>query len=123
MLLRESGETKKVDYNLKAIVDLELDSGVENGDALLAFVDAINGTDQNELERARAVVEERMGGNAVVEAAVVTANFSMLDRVANAVGIPLEDFVVNKTQDFWEELGLDNYPSASYTPEGGFKYM
>ena len=123
MLLRESGKTKKMNYNLKAIVDLDLDSGVENGDVLLAFADAISGTDQAELKRARAVVEERMGGNAVIEAAIVASNFSMLDRIANAVGIPLEDFVVSKTQDFWAELGIDKYPSASYTPEGGFKYM
>ena len=123
MLLRESGETKKMNYNLKAIVDLDLDSGVENGDVLLAFADAISGTDQAELKRTRAVVEERMGGNAVIEAAIVASNFSMLDRIANAVGIPLEDFVVSKTQDFWAELGIDKYPSASYTPEGGFKYM
>lgn len=123
MLLRESGKTKKMNYNLKAIVDLDLDSGVENGDVLLAFADAISGTDQAGLKRARAVVEERMGGNAVIEAAIVASNFSMLDRIANAVGIPLEDFVVSKTQDFWAELGIDKYPSASYTPEGGFKYM
>lgn len=123
MLLRESGETKNVKYNLKAVINLDLDSGVENGDALLAFADAVCGTDQAEIKRARAVVEERMGGNAVIEAAVVAANFSMLDRIANAVGIPLEDFVVTKTQDFWAELGIDKYSSASDTPEGGFKYL
>lgn len=116
MLLRESGQTKDMSYDLKAVVDPRINSGVENEDVLLAFSDAVAGTDRAILDRARAALENRMGGAAIVEASVTAANFSMLDRVANAIGIPLDPLFERATRDFRGGLGIDDYRSARNTP-------
>ena len=46
---------------------------------------AMAGPDRATLDAARRVLRERMGAPAVVTASLIAANFSMLDRVANAI--------------------------------------
>ena len=50
-----------------------------------------------------------------MEAAATVATFSMLDRIANATGIPLETEMVKMSADFREGLGINNYYSAGNT--------
>ncbi len=56
-----------------------------------------------------------MGSGATIEAAATAANFSMLDRVANAVGIQIESMAIEQTEDFRGELGINQYVSAANT--------
>ncbi len=71
--------------------------------------------DTAELAAARDAVAERLGPDAVTSASIICANFSMLDRVANAIGISVDSMIVKPTADFRESLGINTFPSAVNT--------
>jgi len=116
-VLRASAEAKNIPVNLAAVTDSSLDSGIENGDVLLRFADAVCGPGGAPLETARAELLQRMGSAALVEAAALAANFSTNDRAANAIGIPLESMFLVGSETYRKELGINDYPSARNTPE------
>ena len=118
-MLRESAKSHKSEVNLRAVMDPSIDSGIEHGHALLAFADAVTGTDSAALATAHERLHDEMGDAALVQAAAIIANFSMNDITANATGIPLESMIVTASTDFREPLGLDAFPSArnSLSPE------
>lgn len=74
-----------------------------------------SGTKTVAYSTARAALAERMGAGAVVEAAITVANFGMVDRIANSIGIPLDAMAVSATSDFRAVLGIDQFPSARNT--------
>jgi len=116
-MLRASAEAKNIPVNINATIDSSLDSGVEHGDVLLRFVDAVCGPDNQAVEPARTALLDRMGPAALVEAAAIAANFSTNDRAANAIGIPLEGMFLVGSATYRKELGIDDYPSARNTPD------
>lgn len=116
-MLRASAAANNIPVNLAAVTNPALDSGIEHGDVLLAFADAVTGADHGAVETARARLLERMGPRALVEAAAIAANFTMNDCAANAIGIPLEGVFLTDTATFRRELGIDDFPSARNTPE------
>jgi hypothetical protein len=92
-----------------------LDSGVPGGELLLAFSDAVIGTDRAVLDAARTALAEGLGPAAVPAASAIAANFSKNDRIANGAGIPVDDMVMKATVDIREQLGLNDYRSAVNT--------
>lgn len=100
---------------MMALTKPGVDSGVPDGDVLIAFSNAVTGTDVATLNAARAALESRMGPNALVEAAVTAANFSMVDRIANGIGIPMEAPFVEGTADFRADVGINDFLSARNT--------
>ena len=86
-MLRASAEAKNIPVNLAAVTDSSLDSGVEHGDVLLRFADAVCGADNSVMGPARTALLDRTGPAALVETAAIAANFSTNDRVSNAFGI------------------------------------
>ena len=113
-MLRASAEAKNIPVNLTCVVDPSVDSGIENGDVLLRFADAVCGADVASLEIARTELLERLGPAVLVE---VAGHFSINDRAANAIGIPMESFFLNGSETYRKELGIDDYPSARNTPD------
>jgi hypothetical protein len=99
----------------RALVEPTRDSGVPGGALLIAFADALIGTDRAALDAARAALAAELGPEAVSAAAAVAANFGKNDRIANALGIPLEEVIVKAAAALRAELGLDAYPSAVNT--------
>ena len=71
--------------------------------------------DPIELGAARDVIADLFGPAAVTTASIIAANFSMLDRVANAIGISVDSMIVKPSADFREQLGINAYPSAANT--------
>lgn len=114
-MLRESGKINNEDYNLQGAVDPTVDSGVEHGRELVNFASAVAGTDEAALVAARSALLEAMGSPAVVSASVIAANFSMLDRIANVIGIGLDDMFVKPSAEIRDMLGINAYPSAANT--------
>ena len=92
-----------------------MEIGVPGGALLLAFADAIIGTDRAALDAARSALAEGLGPAAVPAAAAIAANFSKNDRIANGAGIPVDDMVLKVTGDIREQLGLNDYRSAFNT--------
>ena len=116
-MLRASAEAKNIPVNLAAVTDSSLDSGVEHGDVLLRFADAVCGADNSVMGPARTALLDRTGPAALVETAAIAANFSTNDRVSNAFGIPLEGMFLVGSETYRKELGIDDYPSARNTPD------
>ena len=108
-----------MDINLKALIQPDLDVGVPGGARLLAFADAIIGSDRAALDQARTALAAELGPDSVSGAASMAANFSKNDRIANGLGIPVDPMVLKITEDIRAELGLDDYRSAVNT----FKHM
>ena len=108
-----------MNVNPEALVRPELDTGVPSGDLLLAFAEAIIGTDRKALDDARAALAKALGPAAVSGASAVAGNFSKNDRVANGIGIPVDEMIFNGTEELREQLGLNDYKSAENT----FRHM
>ena len=115
MVLRESGRLIEKTFNVAALVRPSEDVGVDEGDVLLAFADAVLGTDPAVLERARKELKARLGSAAVVGASAIVANFTKNDRIANGLGLPMESAVMKEIVELREELGLNDYRSAANT--------
>jgi len=92
-----------------------LDTGVPGGDLLLAFSDAVIGSDPAALDKARSALAEELGPAAVSAAAAVAANFTKNDRIANGLGIPIDAFAMEGHKDLREQLGLNDFRSAVNT--------
>ena len=92
-----------------------LDIGVEGGAELLAFADAVLGSDAAVLDGARSALSDRLGPQAVSAASIIAANFSKNDRIANGLGIPMEKHAIEATVEIREALGLNEYRSAVNT--------
>ena len=81
----------------------------------MKFTAAITQADDAALDAARNALVDKMGSPAVVSAAIIAANFSMLDRIANAIGISLDGMMLQPSADIREQLGINDYPSAVNT--------
>jgi len=112
VVLRASAEISGKELNLRAIVDRDVSIGDASGDLLLAFADAVVGTDNAALAAIQQRVLDTLGAEALRSAAAVGANFSRNDRIANGIGIPLEREFVTQGADLRALLDLDRFLSA-----------
>jgi hypothetical protein len=66
------------------------DSGIPHAAVLVALAEAAAGTNDGTLAEARAAVLQELGGEPLIDAAAVVANFGRMVRVADATGTPLD---------------------------------
>jgi hypothetical protein len=85
------------------------DGGVPHGALLVEFAEAVLDGDDARLSKARAVMRDTLGANALVDAAAVVGFFNAIDRVADATGIPLDPERVGQTADLRAQLGIDAF--------------
>ncbi len=110
MLLRGSGEHTGDTYDFRSIHGEELDTcGIPHAELLSHFAEAVVGTDAARLARLRAEVKDTLGAEALVDSAAVAAIFNAVVRIADATGIPLEDYKADMTTGLRSELGIDRY--------------
>lgn len=89
------------------------DAGIEHGALLLAFTEAVMRGEPatTERERLRAVLSpERF-----VEVAAVIGSFNVVDRIADATGIPLDAAMMAMSQDVRTDLDLTRFASSANT--------
>lgn len=91
------------------------DAGVPGGTELLAYAQAVIGSGAARLEAARTALASRLSPATVTAAAAVAGNFSKNDRIANAIGIPVDPNDLATTRDIRSSLGLDDFRSAMNT--------
>ena len=108
-MLRASGRHADRDFRLDAIMRHGVASDVPNGEALLAFADAVLGRNDAALARARLTVLEALGEAALVDAAAVIGGFDGITRIADATGIPLEPEKAAATADFFAALDIGQF--------------
>ncbi len=114
MLLQGSSQTDEID--LTAALNSHADNGIPHGTTLNTFAEAVLGTEDAALESIRNTLVAELGPQALVDAAAVVATFMQMDRIADATGIPLDNTVMDLTDGFRAELGLNDYGSAQNTP-------
>ena len=113
MQLRGSSPTSDID--LHAAVNANTENGVPQGALLNTFAEAVLGKDDARLDTVRNAIVTELGPAALVDAAAVIGGFIQMDRISDATGIPLDDFVVEATNDVREDLGLHAFDSARNT--------
>jgi hypothetical protein len=80
---------------------------VAHDSELLAFADAALGI--GNLKSARDALLQRLGNDALTDAAAVVGGFDAITRVADGTGIPLEPPKAEATADWRARLGIDDY--------------
>ena len=113
MLLRASGEAGGENVRLEGSLG-DGDGGVEHGRELIRFAEAA-GRRTDDLEDSRTALIHVVGPEAFVEAAATVGIFSGLVRVADSIGIPLDEATRLGTDDFRAQLGIDSFGGARNT--------
>ncbi len=113
MLLRASSEA----IGEKALLEGATgdgDGGVPHGGALTRFAEAAT-RGNDDLDAARSALVGAVGAEAFIEAAATVGIFNGLVRVADAIGVPLDDGTLDNSLDFRAALGIDQFGGARNT--------
>lgn len=110
MRLSWSGEQTGEEFNLDAIMEAD-DSGanVAGGRVLNDFAEAVMARNDNLTATLRKKLRVELGDHAMLDAAAVIAAFNLVARVADATGLPLEDYKEEASVELREHLGLNQF--------------
>ena len=108
-MLRVSAKATGDEFDFAAVMGKAGGGGIPHGERLIAFVEAVLEVDDAGLDAARVRRREAVGDAGLVDAAAVIANYSALDRVADATGIPLEPTKEANSADIRATLGIDAF--------------
>ena len=116
-MLRASALTNQTEIDLHSIRGnhSSANKGIEFGPSLLAFAESIALRDTPEITKARNALLQVAGPHVVVDAAAVAANFQRMVRIADAIGIPVDNMNTELGQQVRAELNLEEFPSAQNT--------
>jgi len=87
--------------------DTAADTGVERSRELRGFARAVLGSDDEELEHARASLLESVGAEGFTDAAGVVSFFNAVDRVADATGTFLDPVMQAAADMMLEGVGIE----------------
>ena len=90
--------------------------GVAQAAELVAFTEAVMGEDADALAGARAALRAVLTPEAFVDTCAVIGAFNVVDRIADATGIPLDEPMALATDDLRRDLGLTRFRSSANTP-------
>ena len=93
------------------------DIGVAHAAELLAFTEAVMRGDDASVARTRAAMRTVLSPEACVAVAAIIAAFNVVDRVADATGIPLDPMLLGMSADVRDELQLERFASSANTRE------
>ena len=107
MLLRESGKASGDSYDEAGIGSAATaEVGVAAEEAILAFAEAAVRRDESALAAAREAIVAEMGAPALVDAAATAAAFNSVVKLADGVGIDIEDFKRAPSAEIRSSLNL-----------------
>ena len=81
----------------------------------MAFTEAVMANDDAELTRAREALRLVVSSESFVEVAATVAAFNVVDRIADATGIPLDAMMLAMSDDVRRELALARFASSANT--------
>lgn len=90
--------------------------GIEHGPELMQFAESLARRDEVELTTSRQALLASAGPAVLVDAAGVAANFQRMVRIADSMGIPVDDLNWEHSQEVREALHLNRFASAQNTP-------
>ena len=115
MLLRGSGEHSGKHYDIRATTTDGVASGVDQGELLVDYSNAVMAPDEALLDKLRGEVRAAVGDAGFTEAAATAANFNQMDRIADSTGIPSDVAIRATMAELGQELGTVNFASAKST--------
>ncbi len=118
-MLRVSATTTSTDIDLQAI-NGDADSaalGIEYGAQLMKFAESVATRDVQSLRDSRQRLLETAGPAVLVDAAGVAANFQRMVRIADSIGIPVDDMSSELGRQIRADLSLEEFASAQNTLE------
>jgi hypothetical protein len=119
-MLRASSDHNGDDIDIAALTGSAVgDSGIAQGDRLVALAEAVIADNAQDMKIARAAVQAALGDAALVDAAGIIGMFNGLDRVADATGAPLEDWKAADTADMRAAIGIDAFAATKAEIEAG----
>ena len=126
-MLRVSGRVQGDELDVTAIRDgaeAAEHSGIPHAELLVRFADALVAHDEAGMAALRGPIESALGGDGLVEAAAVAANFQRMVRIADGTGIPTDSSLQLISGDVVEELQLRDLNSSKNSPEtSAFKQL
>lgn len=116
-MLRASATTTETEVDINGINGdaAAADVGLEFGAELMGFAEAVATRDADELARARTALRTSAGTDVLVDAAGVAANFQRMVRIADSMGIPIDDTESDLGKSVRAELNLGRFASAQNT--------
>ena len=110
-MLRASIEYHGQDGDLRAVTEGSKigDGGIPHGGKLVAFAEAAVSGDAAQLATARDALRDAIGSEGLVDTAGVVGNFQRMVRIADGSGIPLDGVVRTLSEDFRQEIGLEDF--------------
>ncbi len=113
-MLRVSALTTETEINLQGIAGDEAAAakGILHGTLLVQFAEALASRDEPALDLARQNLRDAAGETVLVDAAGVAANFQRMVRIADSVGIPVDDMSSELGIGIRQELSLEKFASA-----------
>ncbi|MFT7652834.1 MAG: hypothetical protein ACI9ON_001558 [Limisphaerales bacterium] len=115
-MLRVSAKVTQTDIDLAGIngsADAAA-QGIEFGDLLMSFAEAV-ASRAPDLADCREALLNAAGSDVLVDAAGVAANFQRMVRIADSIGIPVDDMTTELGQSVRDELDLTRFASAQNT--------
>ncbi len=117
-MLRVSSQTTKTEIDLHGIEgDADRAArGIEFGAELMRLAEAVARHDAVALPAARAALLQRAGAAVLVDAAGVAANFQRMVRIADSIGIAVDNLDSDVSREVRGTLRLERFHSARNTP-------
>jgi len=106
-MLRASTEVTSTPLDPRSITDRSVDPLLPDGSILLDFVDAALIGDDSERSATRSAVLAVVGPTGLVDAAGVIANFEMMNRIADATGMPVGKGTLKRTAEWRDLIGIN----------------
>ncbi len=114
MMLRASSDEKGANADINMISDISAgsdedrsDGGITHGRMIIDLVDASLDDPDGDPSEARRRLRDVAGPGLIVEVGAVLAMFHLNDRVADACGVPLDEFGIEIRRAVGEQLGMD----------------
>ena len=116
-MLRVSAQTTSTEIDIQGIAGdgSSAATGIEHGRELMIFAEALAQRDSTALSAARDALYEQAGTEVLVDAAGVAANFQRMVRIADSIGIPVDDMTTELGQQVRADLNLTTFNSARNT--------
>ena len=116
-MLRASSQASGTAVDLRAVNgETAGDAGVAHGARLVAFAEAVMAGDEGAMVRTRAALRAVVSPAEFVDVCAVIGAFNVVDRIADATGIPLDPMLDAMSGDVQQTLGLTRFASAANTP-------
>ena len=113
-MLRVSAQVTETEIDLQGVNgdSSAAATGVQYGAELMQFAESFALRDESALSEARTALLECAGEAVLVDAAGVAANFQRMVRIADSMGIPVDDMASELSQTIRSELELTRFESA-----------